>query len=911
MASEQMSALLELERRGALSEQQQLALNTLRERGAAPPPKRSVGEKVLRGAEVASKGVIGGSLDVLDLLGELVQGAASLFGADLPRTDLSETYVRGAEGVGAPVAETMGERVLERTGQEIGAGLSLFAPLGLAARFGKPVSTLGKTFIEPIQAAPGKMAALEAAAATGAGAAAGAARELAPGNTTAEMLAQLGGSVAGLGVPGMAIRAGRSIAPRLPRSKLRKARAGLTPRLPGRQEPSLKAVKKAATIFSSMREVPDQQFIAALERDASAGIEGYRPTTSQLTGDRLTAALERDIAHGSPESFPRFVALRESNDKALDAALDDIRPSGSPRAAQELVEDRVGAIKTALQKRVDDALTIAEDRAKALGTDLTPAQLGRPLQEEIYAAMRAGRKGESKAWNAIDPSGKWEIPSLKLKSDVQDYLKTLDSIELRDVPKEIVGDVIGLGYRENIYTYTKLRSSLDGKAREARFKGEFNKARIIQGLSDVLEDFLQNLETATIRSGRGFRKTTIDPGIIQRYNDAKAYSRAFNEVFSEAPIRDILKTGKAGRMPASAVPEELIMPIHARGAEESFDKLLKSMEYRPEAKGATGEAVTRVVLKDVADKVVNRDGLVDAARLQKYIDSHPHVWKEFPELKDQLSTTLKAQEVLDARQLASKRRGAAVDKSAARLYLGKTPDKIVPDILHSRNPAENMKSAVALLGGDDAALAGMRASFWSETVKASGGESLFAKPQAALNYILKNEAAMRELFDESHIQRMKRILRLSISRAPGYRLTPGAVAGGMSPPRGATFLPITALLSRFYAIERGVISKRFVASELSVRFANKVLKDLAREDVSALLEEALIDPQVAKTLLTAVPVKRDLLSTLASDEMRKVVEALRLHLVNLGAAHFEAPEPEEEPRTRRLLSGRSGAEAAP
>lgn len=70
-------------------------------------------------------------------------------------------------------------------------------------------------------------------------------------------------------------------------------------------------------------------------------------------------------------------------------------------------------------------------------------------------------------------------------------------------------------------------------------------------------------------------------------------------------------------------------------------------------------------------------------------------------------------------------------------------------------------------------------------------------------------------------------------------------------------MTLPSVMSRFYAVQRGVVSKRFVASEMTGRLVNRFLTTISAAERQALMQRALTDPQVARDLLIKVTEKND------------------------------------------------------
>lgn len=102
-----------------------------------------------------------------------------------------------AIGVGAP-PQTAGERIAQRTGQEVAGATTALVPTMAAANIARTAATaapsllqrLGQQIMAPFQTAPAVTAATDVGLSLASGAGAGVAREVAPGSVSAELLGQ-------------------------------------------------------------------------------------------------------------------------------------------------------------------------------------------------------------------------------------------------------------------------------------------------------------------------------------------------------------------------------------------------------------------------------------------------------------------------------------------------------------------------------------------------------------------------------------------------------------------------------------------------------------------------------------------------------------------------------------------------
>ena len=159
--------------------------------------------------------------------------------------------------------------------------------------------------------------------------------------------------------------------------------------------------------------------------------------------------------------------------------------------------------------------------------------------------------------------------------------------------------------------------------------------------------------------------------------------------------------------------------------------------------------------------------------------------------------------------------------------------------------------------------------------------SPFLRPESMNDFIKRHTETLKEAgYTPVQIKRLGVI-------SENAELARRGVSVGLPRPEQAAgveqFLTLNQLLSRFYGVARGVVSPRFVASELGSRVINRFIGKLSQERISALLDAALVDPELAKTLLLK-PTR---------ENADKIVNRLGSFLAGSGstAAQIAQPEP--------------------
>lgn len=323
-------------------------------------------------------------------------------GSDWMREQLAQGRM-----IGTPTDRT--GRVLERVGQEIGAtAVPLGGMLGVASRTTAPIarntSTLrnvGSTMMSAARQAPGGVAAADIGLATTSGMGAAAAREMYPGNPTAELYGQMAG---GFG-PALATGGVRSL-----------VRGG---------------------------EAGRQHLVHNLESFNRAGVN---PTVGQATGRTANQALENIIAK-TPGGISRMAAKARASSEQMGRNIanlaDNLARNTDVEQAGRTLERGIESFAKRFQTKANSLYSIVdnfiEPTAKVEVTNTARAlkQLNAPIEgaenlSGILANPKIGRMGEAFA----DDAAEGVLPYQAIKDLRSQVGRMLSSSELvSDAPK--------------------------------------------------------------------------------------------------------------------------------------------------------------------------------------------------------------------------------------------------------------------------------------------------------------------------------------------------------------------------------------------------------------------------------------------------------------------------------------------
>lgn len=769
--------------------------------------------------------------------------------------------------------QTASERIVKRAGEEVGA--TAIPVLGIQARSaqlaakGADASTmLGRAFtsqnVARISASPSaktvfKTIAAEEGIGLTAGLGAGVAREVID-SPTADFVGSLAGSFLPTAITGTGKRllsAGK-----------------LTIFGPDASDVSQAATKVAAEEVQRAAGDVDAA-LSNINRamNQASNIPGTTVPPASAAGQKGLIDLERRVASKSPALVARLQQAEQSNADNFSRLLMDVTPEGQPAAVGQAFRQRAND----LQRAVDDSLAIAQNKANLRIAQLapdpdsrTPEILNSILREEIEAAARQSHTRVSNLFNSIPEN--IEIPTLPLKAAMANVRKGIKQTTAADsIPTDIMNLIKGMKGKNSFGELRVLRTRIRREIEREQAQIPPNREKVMR-LTQLLDGAVSTLDQMGTQG-------VATPAIAERYNLANSAARQHAETYRKGTVGVVLRRGIEGaqsRLPESATIGEFFAKDTRKGAAERMQDLIRSVGDREEAVAAVHDYAIMDALRFAGGKL---GGKVDPQRLQQWILNHRAALDSMPELRKQLGSVASLQKRVQDLSKRVTRTSDAVQRNAAQVFLDSTPQEAMQSVLSSRKAVTKMNNILHSVKGNKEAIAGLKRGFWDELARRSGLSDdanplhIFDNPSRMMDALQQNRIVAKQLFgkDLDNIEKV-----LGAAAAAQRRAAVPAVRGGVTPIEGGIFaktgLSLNQVLSRAYAVTRGVVSGRFVASELAARTINRVMGKMTAEQAQALLEDALSDPEVMKTLLTT-PTKAN---------AAQIERNLRLHLLNTG-----------------------------
>ena len=798
-----------------------------------------------------------GLAQVLGLPVDLVNSALGLVGAGSERPVGGSAQLTGLIK-GTPfegrAPQTGAERLTRRVGEELGGAA---VPMGAAAgavRLGaKAAGPVGRAMLQPFQQAPGAVTAAETGLAGTAGLGAGIAQEIAPGSQGAEIAGQLAGGLGPIAAAG-AIRGtargiGRKIKPTRPAAVEREVAEQL-------QAASIDPDRAIRNIEQS------QQF--------AQQTPGLAFETGQAVDDAGLAALQKRRMQASPALQGQVEQARGEANQALRGALDQIAPPNQTGVIefQQGVRKSVSQMLGALDKRIADAVGLADEQARILGTGRSPAEASDMARDELQSAADAFTQETRRMYGAVDPFDAVKSPVDKITASIRGIRRDRSPAEAAaNFPGDIVRAFGKIAPRQTIAA-SPILGPTGVPARSAKIlprEASFKDIRAFR--SRILDEI--RMETSRVPSNRrrvanlvkvresvdatlddiAQGSTGASTDAVERLRAANAFHRAGVDKFRKGPVGRVLRKGRLGEdvVPRSATIGEFFRS--GKGSRESVDALNRTL----------GENAIPGVEDFVADeifaKTVGTNGRIDPQRLKRWMTQNRQPLAAFPTVRQKLVKIEDAERLVNERIGLRAKSAADVEKGALGLVLNRDPETVTKGLLSSGDATQRVHNLANLVKGNKEAQAGLKRAIWDNMTDTFERGPLakrrditgspFLRPESMIDFVRRHAKTLRASgYTPNDISRLKTIA----TSAEIARRGPSVGFPRQQDPKELT-LGLNQLLSRFYGIARGVVSPRFVISEVGSRMVNSFISKLSRERVETLLDAALVDPELAKTLL--------------------------------------------------------------
>lgn len=769
----------------------------------------------------------------------------------------------------APTPEDPLQTILGRISEEIGATAVPGAGiLGAAAKTTLPAvreaGGMSRHLLEPALVDPAKFIGKEAAAATAAGTGAGIANSMIDRDTTGGQIADLLGALGGVGVAGIGGAVGKSLGDVLAATTSNPKYASQVVR----ENAADTIISNSDTLGRQIgparpnAPVDTQALVELLQRPsvAEANVPGFKASTADRAGDFGLASLE-DARSKGPNAG-RFRAVAENNTNAVDSALDTYRPTEQPGAFSDALAGRRDSQLMGAQDEHQQLLDVLNRVLGPLQVNTTPAIRGNAIRADLMGARDAARARTGAAYDAADISGTMVDPT-QLADVIDGATAGLTAAERGLIPETLINRVRALGEGTldgagnavapdpvDLREATTLLSEIKRLQRAALAdpraeKGGRNANRVLGQISDALDGFISASVTPE-------QRTALDRARSAKFDEAERFTRAGD------PVAAAVEQYEGGY---HRMRDERVAPLFA-SSDQNLARLL-------------AEADTPAVRQSIREELLSRLKTDSAASIQSFIQAQGAKLQRFPGLEDELFRAVAAR---------ADETGAAAHVEALRGLFG-TPDGRVPGrnaiarylqyddtqadramlgVLNAKSPAGTADELLSFVGDEPAAVEGARAAFWRVMEKKSRSSNAAMETTTGTDPWLPKKwrtfleqpnvaAVMDRLYRDqpehlANIRQIAEALRgVNTGRKAGAAINPSGSAQSLR--NGAVTL--AEAQAKFIDVQRGRLNPLYAVTYLAGKIANRLVSKQSERAYQMLLDQALLEPEIAAELLRA------------------------------------------------------------
>ena len=592
-------------------------------------------------------------------------------------------------------------------GKFVGFGAAFVLPLGGAvkgvaevARFARPAPTTitGRVvhqMAEQLLTRPGRLAAGEAIAATGAGVGEFAAKQKFPDSEAAQVIGALTGALVPAGAVAGTVASVR-LASNLPGARLIKRLVQSFTKTSGR-------VRAEARVQAVARD-PE---VAAAALVSGGVLKKAALTPAQEAGDVGLLSLERSIIESSEQLKSKADQQITEATKAIREAVTDIGEGVGPEKAVETIEKARAYLQGLLDIRLKVAARKADEAIAELSPTATRQDANLAVERELDEAFKAATKQETDLYNLVPlevqasiagPKEDFAALVVSTPRALQDDIPAVARRFLDPDSPEVFDDLMPIKELQG------LRSRLLAEARKLRAAGERNAARLTE---DVAESVLISM---------GAKAGQVEGEVGQLLRTALDFSKdKATRFFKESSVSKILGTTKQG---GDVIAPELALESTIAGGGPRARVEAKALQTAVEKTGSVPKlrgAIEDFLVDDFRRRAVV-EGVLNQNRAKTFMARNQDILEDFPELRNKFTkaiTTDKASIAAQARAEGIAKRLNDPKISKAAVFIQEPVEDAMKRIAKTFRPGKTMQELVKEAGRDPTgdALKGLKTAF--------------------------------------------------------------------------------------------------------------------------------------------------------------------------------------------------------
>ena len=771
----------------------------------------------------------------------------------------SQNIRRNLEGLGIGYTDRgdlpPSQRSLAAAGETIGASLSMYAPVGLAARGmsaadiaamraapGGAIRKTGREFVATAAERPLASAALEGTTAAMAGGGAFAAESIDPGDPTTRMLMEFGAPLTVMG--------SSAILSKLVRPRGEKVVDIVRARLPGGLRGSA-ALKLQQSILDAGE---DPKAIAAAISSFISSNPKSVLSPGMMTKSPALLDIERSLIHSDKTNIgPQAAKQTEGAIKEMNQLYSSVLKlkDPDPELLREVAQMRVDVFNAAVDKRVGDAVRTAEGYSKGI-SGVTPSATkkkiaagakAKKLLDEVHTDLKGT---ENSLWGQVDKT-------VKLDGGMTDAA-------LRELAKEPEG-LSGIRMTQALKGLRKNRQGAD-------WKGLKSEA-LLKARSDLLRQARHAGQGPNPNYDLRRRLNKLADGVMRDLEDiggpqlelARAATRKRVEFEHFGVVNKLRKLSSQGRQEAPEVVLDTALGMGKTGGFRNFDDLVVAVGGRAEDM----KDPLRQFYNAMARETLTQDNTVDVVALGKFLTKHEEGLKElglydyYKQAHVQVGLVKKLEESARRASLNFKSKQAA-----SRILDVPQVDKAVSKTLfESTNRGADLRKMARLATGskDPRVLEGLQQAVVDQLVKAGSTPNTPVSGVKMANMLdaKQGKNTLRQDLINSRILRRDQLDGIDdmIKRAGEFeealvrRHTGGPIPG--IPGKGDLFIDLTARILGATVAElspmASSIGHSLIIAGAGAQAGSELLAKMPQMKLREVLGDAMLDPKLMKALL--------------------------------------------------------------
>ena len=745
---------------------------------------------------------------------------------------------------GVPEAKTTADKVFKTAGQETAKALPLITAPYLAASskvytgiqpIKKTSQEVVKTVLNQMRNNPASTFLAEQLATIGFGTGKGLAEETAPDSSIAQTLYPVAGAFAPATVGSIAVKTPTAIALKTG-SKLKNFLS--------KEAQEQRASQGVAKQFESAFSTPDAQakIKRAEELKSQIGDDYVLSPAEQSGSPQLIASQKQIEMDATGSDLDMLVKRKENNLKAVEGYMVKHFPSDG---------DEAPFVYDTITKKFNDLSNINQIQAKSTLDKLEQSSVKFPFAEKsvIGANLRSTLKDLRK--EAVDDFNKYaDDLNLDLKEEInfqplKDEIANTLNLNEKFKPSSKFADTKGLP--SVIYDIKKIKK--DGTVTF----GELKDLR-----ERVSDDLLDALSSATPQR-KLIKNLTLVKQNIDNYLDesAELLGKEYQEFRNAYKSRIIDRFEKSGAYKVKAVGNTQEYTI---ANEKVADVFLSNVESAKQFKKVFTNPNTKVIDADALQSLENavfdkvrkqafKNDLLDAKKLQKFINTNKEVLQEFPSILNKLNSEQKVVQQVSNRISQLNNRASLINENllAKKLSFGQSPllkkgediDKIISSAIKEPSLMYNVTNRLKTIEEKEALRKAVAKVIFSST-------DVVNNPDKLRKVLLANEKSLKYVFTPEHKNSLKTIadafeFSLRTPMPQGMGETPQGLLSNIT---NVTGQGVPSMLSRLYAAESGRTSLRYIAGDS----LGRLFLQRGKKQAEALFKEAMFNPSLAKQM---------------------------------------------------------------